>query len=48
MSMARLLRAQGNRSAARELLSPIYGWFTQGFETLDLRRAKTLLDELAQ
>ena len=48
MSMARLLRAQGRWSAARELLSPIYGWFTQGFDTLDLREAKTLLDELAQ
>jgi len=48
MSMARLLRAQGKRSAARELLSPIYDWFTQGFDTLDLREAKTLLDELAR
>ena len=48
MSMARLLRAQGRRSAARELLSPIYAWFTQGFDTFDLREAKTLLDELAQ
>jgi class 3 adenylate cyclase/predicted ATPase len=47
MSMARLLRAQGKQSAAHELLSPIYNWFTQGFDTLDLREAKTLLDELA-
>ena len=48
MSMARLLRARGRWSVARELLSPIYDWFTQGFDTLDLREAKTLLDELAQ
>jgi predicted ATPase len=48
MSLARLLRAQGKRSAARELLSPIYSWFTQGFDTLDLREAKTLLDELGE
>ena len=47
MSMARLLRAHGRQSAARELLSPIYDWFTQGFDTLDLREAKTLLDEPA-
>jgi predicted ATPase len=48
MSMAQLLRAQGRRSAARELLSPIYSWFTQGFDTFDLREAKTLLDERTQ
>jgi len=48
MSMAQLLRAQGRRSGAHEILSPIYSWFTQGFDTLDLRKAKTLLDELGQ
>jgi predicted ATPase len=46
MSMARLWRDQGKRDAARELLAPVYGWFTEGFETLDLREAKALLDEL--
>jgi predicted ATPase len=46
MSMARLWRDQGKRDAARELLGPVYGWFTEGFETLDLKEAKTLLDEL--
>jgi predicted ATPase len=46
MSMARLWRDQGKPDAARELLSPIFGWFTEGFDTLDLRDAKTLLDEL--
>ena len=48
MSMARLLRAQGRRSRAREILTPVYGWFTQGFDTLDLKQAKILLDELTQ
>src|SRR5262249_32840997 len=47
MSMARLWRDQGKRDEARELLAPIYGWFTEGFETLDLKEAKALLDELA-
>lgn len=47
MSMARLLRDQGKRDDARELLAPIYGWFTEGFDTLDLRKAKALLDDLA-
>ena len=47
MSMARLWRDQGKRRQARDLLAPIYGWFTEGFGTLDLKRAKTLLDELA-
>jgi predicted ATPase len=47
MSMARLRRGQGKRKEARELLAPIYGWFTQGFDTLDLKQAKALLDELA-
>jgi predicted ATPase len=46
MSMARLWRAQGKRDEARDLLAPVYGWFTEGFETSDLKQAKTLLDEL--
>jgi predicted ATPase len=47
MSMARLWRDQGKRDEARDLLAPIYGWFTEGFDTLDLKEAKALLDELA-
>ena len=46
MSMARLWRDQGNPQQARELLAPVYGWFTEGFDTLDLKEAKALLDEL--
>jgi predicted ATPase len=46
MSMARLWRDQGKRAEARDLLAPIYGWFTEGFDTLDLREAKALRDEL--
>jgi predicted ATPase len=46
MSMARLWRAQGKRDEARDLLAPVYGWFTEGFDTLDLKEAKTLLEEL--
>ena len=45
MSMARLWRDQGKRDEARELLAPVYGWFTEGFDTLDLKEAKALLDE---
>jgi predicted ATPase len=45
-SMARLWRDQGKRQQARELLAPIYGWFSEGFDTLDLKQAKALLDEL--
>ena len=45
--LARLFQQQGRRDEARELLAPIYGWFTEGFETLDLKEAKALLDELA-
>jgi predicted ATPase len=45
-SLARLWRDQGKRNDARELLAPIYRWFTEGFETGDLKEAKTLLDEL--
>jgi predicted ATPase len=47
MSMARVWREQGKREEARELLAPVYGWFTEGFDTLDLKQAKALLDELA-
>jgi len=47
LSMARLWRDQGKRDEARELLAPVYGWFTEGFDTLDLKQAKALLDELA-
>ena len=46
MSMARLWRDQGKLQQARELLAPIYGWFTEGFDTIDLKEAKTLLGEL--
>ena len=45
MSMARLWRDQAKRDEARELLAPVYGWFTEGFDTLDLKQAKALLDE---
>ena len=47
MSMARLWRDQGKVSEARELLAPVYGWFTEGFDTRDLKEAKALLEELA-
>jgi class 3 adenylate cyclase/predicted ATPase len=46
MSMARLWRDQGKRDQARELLAPVYGWFTEGFGTRDLKEAKALLEEL--
>jgi predicted ATPase len=44
--MARLWRDQEKREEARELLAPVYGRFTEGFDTLDLKQAKALLDEL--
>jgi len=47
MSLARLWAEQGRRSEARELLAPVYGWFTEGFETADLKEGKKLLDGLA-
>jgi predicted ATPase len=47
MSMARLWRDQGKRDEARDLLAPVYGWFTEGFDTLDLKEAKALLGELS-
>jgi predicted ATPase len=46
MSMARLKHDQGKRDEARDLLAPIYGWFTEGFDTLDLKQAKALLGAL--
>jgi predicted ATPase len=46
-SLARLWRDQGKRDAARGLLAPVYGWFTEGLDTLDLKEAKALLDGLA-
>jgi predicted ATPase len=46
VSLARLCRDQGRRDEARDLLAPIYGWFTEGFGTRDLKEAKALLDQL--
>jgi predicted ATPase len=45
-SLARLWQHQGKRAEARELLAPVYGWFTEGFDTADLQEAKALLDAL--
>jgi predicted ATPase len=47
MSLARLWGEQGRRGEARDLLAPVYGSFTEGFDTADLKEAKALLDELA-
>jgi predicted ATPase len=47
MSLARLWRDQGKVQQARELVAPVYGWFTEGFDTRDLKEAKALLEELA-
>ena len=46
-SLSRLWQQQGKRAKAHELLAPIYGWFTEGFDTTDLQEAKALLDALA-
>ena len=46
-SLARLWADQGRRAEARDLLAPVYGWFTEGFDTADLKDAKALLDELS-
>jgi predicted ATPase len=46
MGFARLWRDQGKIQQARELLAPVYGWFTEGFDTRDLMEAKALLEEL--
>jgi predicted ATPase len=45
-SLVRFLRRQGRNDEARGLLAPIFGWFTEGFDTADLREAKALLDEI--
>jgi predicted ATPase len=47
MSMARLWRDQGKRQEACDLLAPVYCWFTEGFDRLDLKEAKALLEQLA-
>ena len=47
MSLARLWRDQGKPQQARELLAPVYGWFTEGFYTRDLKEAKELLEQLS-
>jgi predicted ATPase len=46
VSLARLMNKQGRREEAREMLEPVYGWFTEGFDTRDLKEAKALLDGL--
>ena len=47
MSLSRLWHQQGKRDAAHDLLAPLYGWFTEGFDTADLQEAKVLLETLA-
>jgi len=47
ISLARLWRDQAKRDEARDLLAPVYGWFTEGFDTPDLKEARAVLDELA-
>ena len=47
MSLTRLWQQQGKRTEAYELLAPIYGWFTEGFDTADLQEAEALLEELS-
>ena len=46
MSLSRILQAQGRRNEARDVLAPIYTWFTEGFDTVDLQQAKALLDQV--
>jgi len=48
VSLARLRRDQGRKAEARDLLAPLYGWFTEGFDTPDLKDAKALLDEFGK
>jgi predicted ATPase len=48
MSLARLWQRQGKQAEARALLAPIYGWFTEGFDTADLQETKALLEELGE
>jgi predicted ATPase len=47
MSLARLWQRQGKRTEARQVLAPVYSWFTEGFDTPDLQEARGLLQELA-
>jgi predicted ATPase len=47
VDLARLRRNNGKREEARELLAPVYGWFTEGFDMRDLKEAKALMEELA-
>jgi hypothetical protein len=47
MSFSRLYHHQGKKEEARQMLAEIYGWFTEGFDTVDLREAKALLQELS-
>jgi hypothetical protein len=46
MSLARLLASKGRRKKAHDMLAEVYNWFTEGFDTMDLKDAKSLLDEL--
>ena len=46
-SSTRMRRSQGKTTEARDLLAPVYGWFTEGFDTADLKEAKALLEELS-
>ena len=46
-AVCRLWRDQGQRAEAHDILAPVYGWFTEGFDTLDLKEAKAMLEELA-
>jgi predicted ATPase len=46
MSLSRLWQRQGKKTEARNLLAEVYGWFTEGFDTADLKQAKALLEEL--
>ncbi len=48
MSLARLWQRQGKHTEAHQLLAPVYGWFTEGFDIADLQEAKTLLEELGR
>jgi predicted ATPase len=48
ISLARLWQSQGKRQEVYDLLAPVYSWFTEGFDTADLKDAKALLDELAE
>ncbi len=48
MSLARLWQQQGKKTEAKDLLAPVYHWFTEGFDTADLQDAKAVLDELSE